>query len=658
MKISHRWLQTYFKKPLPSSDEIAKLLTFHIFEVEDIEKKAEDDILDIKVLPDRASYCLSHEGIARELSALISDNEFLPRDPGSLDSSSDVTSLSVTIEAKDFCDKYLALPILGMTPKATPLWLKRDLEAVGQRSINFLVDLANFAMLDIGQPLHVFDAEKVTGDLRVRYAKEGEKITTLDGKEVVLDSSIAVIADDATPLAIAGIKGGKTAETTQHATHVIVEAAHFNPNMVRKTSGKIGIKNDSSKRFENAVSSESAELALRYFAALLKKEDPEALVGNISEAGSVETKEQKIEVKPHFITEKLGKEISVDEIISCLTRGSIPARREGDMIAVFPPHYRKDLNISEDIVDEVGRLYGYENIEPVLPTIQSVIEPNNTLSWKNIVRNFLVSKGYSEIYTYTLKDKGEIEIANPLASDKSFFRSDLSSAMDQKLKENLYYADLLGLSKIKLFEFGRVFKNGREFLALSIGIAYKKAGKGERVNDEIKEIRDALFASLGSKIEILCTVDDSGGIISKEGKSIGTTNNLDGILEVDFDALIEGLPVQEKDVSVNLASEHSTYKPFSPYPFIVRDVAVFTPADIKAEDVFKVIQRNASDLVVRHELFDVFEKKNKETGEIEKISYGYRLVFQSYEKTLTDEEINKIMEKIADAFKGEKWEVR
>jgi len=154
MKISHKWLQTFFKKPLPESEKIAELLTFHIFEVEGIEKKTDDDVLDVKVLPDRACYCLSHEGIARELSALISDNTFVPREAPEIEPD-DVPELSVSIEAKDACDKYLGLRILDISVDESPDWLVKKLEAVGQRPINFLVDLSNFVMLDIGEPMHV-----------------------------------------------------------------------------------------------------------------------------------------------------------------------------------------------------------------------------------------------------------------------------------------------------------------------------------------------------------------------------------------------------------------------------------------------------------------------------------------------------------------------
>ena len=657
MKISHKWLQTYFKNPLPSSEEIANLLTFHIFEVEGIEKKSDDDVLDVKVLPDRASYCLSHEGVARELSALVSNNEFMPRSISPLDASPDVLPLRATIEAEG-ARKHVELQMVNLTKSESPKWLVKYLETVGQRSINLVVDLTNFVMLDIGQPMHVFDSQKVSGDIVIRNARDAEKIELLGNKEVVLDSTMMVLADDEAPLDIAGIKGGKKAEVNDSSKHIIAVASNFDPSSIRKTSTKIGIKTDASKRFENGLSPLYPEIAMKYFAELLKKEDPEALVGPVTSVGDGGFEETKIELDPKFVATKLGTEIKAEDIILCLNRGSIPARREGDKVAVFPPFYRNDLIIAEDLVDEVGRLYGYENIAPVLPKINLEIINNSEIHWKNVVRNFLVERGYSEIYTYALVDKGEAEIANPLASDKGYFRSDLSTLMKEKLASNIYYADLLGHSKIKLFEFGRVFRDGREFTSLSIGVAYKKAKKGERVNDEIKAVRDELFGHLGVNVNILCTVDDTGGIISKNDKSIGVINNIEGVMEVDFESLIEGLVMPSKAEALHISSNKEMYKPFSTFPFMVRDVAVFTPPQITSEKVFEVISRNAGELLVRHELFDVFEKKNKETGEVEKVSYAFRMVFQSFEKTLTDEEVNRIMDNISNALKGQGFEVR
>lgn len=651
MRISHKWLQTFFKKPLPSSEKIAELLTFHIFEVEGIEKKASDDVLDIKVLPDRAGYCLSHEGIARELSALISDNEFLPRQPGEIGSSKDVLIAGIAIEAKDVCHKFYSLNIIGLSEKSSPKWLQDKLEVVGQRSINLLVDLTNFVMLDIGRPLHVFDGQKVKGTIMARYAKEGEKIALLGGKELVLDSSVVVLSDDESALDIANIKGGTKAEMDHFSTHVILVALNMDSKYIRRTSAKLGVKTDSSKRFENGVDENLAERAIAHFAALLSEEDQEAMFSDIEVVGNTKIHARRIDVSPKFITEKLGRDISHEEILACLQRGSIRARQEGDVIAVYPESYRSDLNIPEDIVDEVGRLYGYDNIDPILPSISAKVEINNSIAWRNTVRNFLINKEYSEIYSYTLRDKGEVEIANPLAEDKKFYRSDLQTAMEEKLRDNVYYADLLGLGKIKLFEFGHVFKAGREYMSLSIGVAYKKAKKGERVNDDVKIIRDELFEHIGSPATSLCTVDDTGGIISIGNKHIGIINNIDGIMEIDFDALIENLPKFDNRVELELSKDHNVFKPFSPYPFIVRDVAVFAPSDVQSEDVFTIISRNAGELMVRHELFDVFNKGDQ-------TSYAYRLVFQSFEKTLTDEEINRIMDQVYDALKAKGWTIR
>jgi phenylalanyl-tRNA synthetase beta chain len=659
MRISHKWLQTYFKKPLPSSEEIAELLTFHIFEVEGIEKKSDDDVLDVKVLPDRASYCLSHEGIARELSALLKENEFTPRQYEVIESSPDVNSVNVSVEAGDVCDVYNAICIMNVSKTSSPTWLVQKLEVVGQRSINIFADLANFIMFDIGQPMHVFDATKINGGITVRYSKEAEKITTLDNKEVILNSDIAIIADEKSPLAIAGIKGGKKAETQNFSSHVIVESAHFDASIIRKTSTKLNIKTDSSKRFENNVSATLAESAIKYFVSLLKKEDPEIMVSSISNAGKFNLEDKKVLITESFITEKLGKGVPGDVVLELLNKAHIPARRIGSTIEVTSPHCRNDLNIPEDIVDEVGRLYGYENVEGKLPEIKSPIVSNDDISYRNMVKIFLIENGFSEIQTYALAPRGEVEILNPLAEDKKFLRTNLSESIEKKLKDNIYYADLLGLNKIKVFEFGHVWKDNKEFVSLCVGIAYKKAGKDERVNDEIKEIRDKMFQMLSVDPQILCTVDDTGGLITLNNKQIGVTNNIEGITEMDFDALISGLPKLNKDIPIVLAKEIKKYKKLSDYPFMVRDIAVFVPGDKSGQDeLWQTIERNAGDLMVRHELFDVFEKKNKETGEIEKTSFAFRLVFQSYEKTLTDDEINKIMLKIEDAVKGKGWIVR
>lgn len=647
MKISHSWLQSFFKNPLPETDKIAELFTFHIFEVEDIDRKANDNILDIKVLPDRAGYCLSHEGIARELSSLVEGNVFEERVAHFIESSTGTEAPDIEVKEGKICNTYLGVKIFLDEVMQLPEHIKTRLEAVGQRQINPLVDLANFIMLDMGEPMHVFDASKVDGPIVIRFAKDGESITTLDGKEVKLDPSILIEADNIGPLAIAGIKGGKRAEANTYTKSVIVVAGNFDSSYIRKISSKIGIKTDASKRFENSVSKKQAFFGMRYFLSLIKEYGNDPLISKLTVFGEEDSPHRHIEITKQKIENALGVSFTDRQIIELLSLAHLQAVNEVDKITIAVPHYRNDLNITEDIVDEIGRLYGYEKIEDIVPNIVIDKEIEKGLYYQNRIRDCLSKQGFSEVYTYTLASKGEAEIQNPLASDKGFVRTDLSPKIEEALSKNIYYADLLGLSKIKIFEIGKVFKGGREFMSLTIGIAHKKATKNERPNDEIKIVRDNLFDVLGVKAEILCTVDDTGGLISIGGKTIGVTNNIDGVMEVDLDTLIEGLPQPTEYFHVETNKENKKFIQPSEFPFIARDIAIFVPgAKGKDDEMMKIIKMHGGDNLVRVDIFDIFEKKDKATGVVEKTSYGFRLVFQSKDKTLTSEEVDKVMETI------------
>ena len=267
MIVSYKWLQTYFDEKLLAPEELEELLTLHAFEVENIEKVDDDYILDIDVLPNRAHDCLSHRGIAKEIALLLGLNiKQLKKD--SLPSSNDI---KVQVENKEqgLCRRYIGRRVNGIKVAQSPDWLKERLETIGQKSINNIVDATNYVMFDIGQPLHAFDADKVEGDIVVRLAKKGEKIITLSGDEVELDESVLVIADGKDPLAIAGVKGGKKAEVDENTTNIILEAANFVPVNVRKTSRKLNILTDSSKRFENEISPEVAQWGMEEVSTLI-----------------------------------------------------------------------------------------------------------------------------------------------------------------------------------------------------------------------------------------------------------------------------------------------------------------------------------------------------------------------------------------------------
>ena len=251
MLISYTWLQKeYFDNALPEIEKISDALLFHAFEIEGVTQVGDDFVIDVDVLPNRAHDCLSHRGIAKEISVIL-DIPLKEKKYNYVGEEKD-TSLSVDVKDSNVCDRYMGRVIRNISVQESPEWLKQRLESIGQRSINALVDATNFVMFSLGQPTHVFDLDKVTNQkIVVRTAQEGEGMTTLDGKTVELQEGDYVIASEEGPLAIAGVKGGTLAEVTAETRDIVLEAAHFDPVTVRKTARKLAILTDSSKRFEN-----------------------------------------------------------------------------------------------------------------------------------------------------------------------------------------------------------------------------------------------------------------------------------------------------------------------------------------------------------------------------------------------------------------------
>jgi len=657
MLISYNWLQTYFKKKLPVAGKVAEILTFTVFEVESVEKKENDFILDVKVLPDRACYALSHRGIARELAAALTW-ELNSQVSRVKISQAKLTPLSIKIENPADCRRYIGRKVSSVDIRCLQKnQMGMYLGAIGQKSINNVVDAANFVMFDMGQPLHAFDADKVKGGITVRRAKEGEKITTLDGKDVSLDSEILVIADDAGPLAIAGIKGGKRAEVTGETKNLILESANFNPALIRRASERLGIRTDASKHFENNPTPEFCGVALEEFSALLAESIPESTFGEAVDVYPNPEEPRVIMVSADFIQEMLGVSITEEGILEILGRLNIKSEKRGNELSLHIPPERCDLVIPEDIVEEVGRLYGYSKIIPVKISPQKV-EPlaNTRFNLEFRVREFLEGRGFSEIITSSFSEKGEIEVMKPIDSTRPFFRTELSGVLKTALDKNILNADLLGLDKIKIFEIGKVFSDGKEFTSLCAGIAYARKKRGERVNDEIKVVRDELFREFGGTVSVVCV--DDGGILLIDNKPIGEINKVDGIMEINLDALTETLPESEGVKGrLNLPlKEGLALKPFSDFPFIARDIAFFVTDEVGESEARKTLNKilrthPGALLVAGPRFFDQFEKNGKK-------SFAYRMVFQSFKRTLTDEEVNKIMEKVMAELSKLGWQVR
>ena len=592
MKISRAWLQRYFEKELPSAEALADSLTFHAFEIESIE----NDILDVKVTANRGHDCLSHRGIAKELSAILR----IPMRSDSLRQDAKLepkcSDISVHIEDADLCPRFVAAYITNVKVGPSPEWLRKHLESIGQKSINNVVDATNFVMFDLGQPLHAFDAGKLSKkngaySLIVRTAKKGESVTGLDDKMYALSESMLAIVDEGASVvaSVAGIKGGKPTGIDETTTDIILEGANWNSVNIRKTSQALKLRTDASQRFEQVISPELASYGVRACANLIAEIAGGEIVGFVDEYPQ-KLQQQSVSIDTKRINAILGSKLSDAEVADALTRLDLPFTNSGGEFTIEPPFERLDLTIPEDIAEEVGRIVGYDKIPATpLPPMKSKPAVNQNFYAAEKIREELVAQGYSEVFTSVFADKGERVVANKVDGVRPFLRTTLVDGLRDAIERNGHNKDLLGLEEVKLFEIGTVWKGGEITM---VGIA-----------DES-----------GVREELLTSADASE---------------------------YEDLPV----------SETQRYQPFSKYPFIVRDISMWVPKETSEDKVLQIIRANAGELLVRSEKFDEFEKGDK-------TSYAFRLVFQSFDRTLTDLDANQRMESISKALKEKGFEIR
>ncbi len=638
MKVSRKWLQKFFDTELPSAEQIADALTFHVFEIEETESHGDDTILDVKVLPDRAAYGLSHRSVAYELSAIL--NMPLNADPlrAVLPEMPATNELAINLESEK-CLRYMGTLVRGVKVGPSPSWLEEALESVGQRSINNVVDATNFVMLNIGQPLHAFDAARLAKKdekyaISVRGAHEGEKITTLTGEEFILPEGTLLITDanaDA-PIGIAGVKGGHAAAITEATTDIILESANFDGTAVRRASQALKLWTDASLRFQNRPSPELAAYGMRDVVALILEVAGGEVVGmvdvyparGIAENPSVSTSLDRI-------NNRLGSSYSSADVTRVFDSLGFSYTTEGDTYTVTAPFERRDIFIPEDIAEEVGRIIGYDSI-PATPLLTRAIMPDQS-RYRGIerIKDFLIERGFTEVSTQSFAKEGGVHLANPLDQTRPALRASLADNMREALTRAAAFAPrVLGpANALKLFDLGMVFEKDSEHLSLAIGYM-PLVGKPQSV---LAEVTDALADLMGESPFVMSEM----------------------VAEANLDLVdLAQLGAGYESTRITLG----TFKPFSIYPFALRDIAVWTPAGTEESEVEMAILAEAGDLLARIDLFDRFEKKNP-AGETERISYAFRLVFESMECTLSDEDLNPIMERITSALNArDGWEVR
>ncbi len=634
MLISKKWLQRYFNDALPDDDELRRLITFHAYEVENVEKKSDNTIYDIKVLPDRAHYALSHEGIAYDLAAIIQKKKKIP-DLEEVDFKYDGEP-NILVE-DGACRRYMAQVVENIRVEKSSGLIKDSLLSIGEKSINNVVDLANYVMFDVGQPIHAFDLDKINGEIRVRKSKSGEEILTLDDKKIALDSETLVIADSAGPIAIAGIKGGKRTEVDEKTRRILLEVANFEPSNIRGTSKRLSIITAASKRFENNLPQSFADTALKRFDALLKSTMKGCSISKTIDIYQKPLLPVDITVNPSKISSVLGLEVSKEAIKDYLRRLEIDVRVEGENFRLTIPKFRLDLKIDQDIAEEVARLMGYQAIKANFPEMTQGISINKQFYYVEKIKDVLNDFGFSEILTSSFSNDDYREIENPLASDKRFLRSTLKIKMKDSLRKNLLNADLLGLQEIKIFEIGKIFNKDGESLSLAVGVRGRLLNNTKHDEIELSKIEDELSKFIGEV---------------KWDKS----NINEGIMEVQIDSIFDKVSEPPRWDIKEPNSQNVKFKKISVYPFIARDIAIFVPAGVTSAELSELIERNGGKLLRRVTLFDTFEKDSKDGSKM--TSYAHRLIFQSDQRTLTDDEVNVVMDKISEAAKKRQWQVR
>lgn len=644
MKVVHSWLKEYVGDALPDAKTVDELLTFHSFEMEGIEEIGGETVLDIDVLPNRSSDCLCHRGIAREIATLL--NIDLKNDPLRKEVGLEPTDkISIDIENKTDCPRFTASLMTDVTVKESPDWLKSRIEAIGVRSINNIVDATNYVMFALGEPLHAYDADlfpQVDGRWQfvVRKAREGEEVSLLgeggstEDRIVTCKGTELLVVDGSSdrPIGLAGVKGGRFAGVHDETHNIIIEAAHFDPTLTRKTARGLGIVIDASKRFENEPSRELPPYAQSEIIKLIEDIAGGNFDGYVDEY--LEKKENPAVIVTAAKTNALlGLELTTEEIAAIISRTGSSVEISGESMRVVGPWERTDLNIEEDFIEEVGRIHGLDKIESVVPEVVAAKQLNKRHYYSDKVRTALTNVGFSEVITSSFHKKGKIQLQNALASDKSYVRGNLRKNIDATLDKNFVHTNLLGLADVRVFEVGTVFTLGEEGVNehVSLGIGARTKGNGYSPKDD-----KALQEGLDAVAEVFDT--DIDWSIEK------------GVAEMNFTKLIAALPDPEAYDAFEKSAD-VTYKTPSQYPAISRDIALWVPEDTAAETIEATVAQAAGALLVRIDLFDTFTKDGR-------TSYAFRLVFQSFEKTLTDEEVNAQMDAVNQVCANNSWEVR
>lgn len=626
----------------------------------------DNEILELEITPNRPD-CLSIMGMAVETAASFD----LKAKHNEINLENEVDDFAdyfddIEIETEN-CRRYYSKILKNVKIGPSPLWLQAYLMQAGVRPISNIVDLTNFVMLEYGEPLHAFDLDKLdTKKIVVRKAKDGEETVTLDGETRKLKSDDILITDGKNIIGLAGIMGGLDSEITDKTVNVLLEGANFNKENIRKTSRRLNLRSEASSRFEKGIDPNLAKTAVDRVCQLAKDLGIAEVVAGNKDVGDFSKEEKEIKLRHQKVVDLIGVDFTIEEVASILNRLEIETDVKEDYLIAKIPSVRLDLNIEEDLIEEVARVYGYDNVEP--KKLRGTLTVGRKPRFRNVedrIKNLLIGLGYSEFMTYSFvspssykkanydeDEKNIIKILNPLGEDYSIMRTTLVPSMIDALAKNY----VRGNENVGGFEIGNTFFPSEDELPsekLKLTMGFYDLGDFYYLKESIEKIlwflginnlevrrKETSFLHPGRSAEFILK-GESLGVFGEVHPKVLENYGLKKkayVAELDFDKIVEN------------TIDNYTYKELPKYPTMKRDFAFIMDREVDSVDLEKIAQKYGKDLLESFKVFDIYEGENIEEG---KKSVAFSLVFRAADRTLEESEVTEICEKIVAEIESE-----
>ena len=636
-----------------------------------------DTVFELEITPNRPD-CLSHIGIARELSAYYGKELKYPETEIKNEIEEKTSdNVKVTIEDSNLSRRYVTRILKNVTVKESPKWLKERIEAVGLRSINNIVDVSNFILMEMNHPNHVFDLDKIEGnEIKVKSAVKGDKLVTLDEQERELEDGDIVICDSKKILALGGVMGGLDSEVTDNTKNILLEVAQFNPQNVRKTSRRLTLSSDSSYRFERGIDVEDSIKVINRLANLIQEVAGGEILNGYVDVYPVPHENKVAELNFERLNRFVGKVIPREKVIEILRNLEIDVKDNGETLTLTAPSYRGDLELEQDYFEEVIRMYGFDNIENILPRVD--INKNSTLDTTKLtdrVKTICASVGLKEVINYSFIPKDAlqklkftgvsedklIDISNPITEDFVTMRPTLLYSLIKNAKDNMNR----NVSNIRFFEVSRTFEKAEELAKEDIKVGIILAGENDKTLWNPKPVHYDFYDLKGIVEEIFSKLKFQSFSIKRSvqtefhpGRSadvfvgkeyIGSFGEIHPDVLENFGLNKKTVLVAEFNIELikKYINKPFVYQGIVKYPAVPRDLALVMNENILVGDVLKTIEK-IDKKVEKVELFDIYQGIGVEPG---KKSVAISILLRDDSKTLEEKEINNIIDKILAKMK-------